>query len=109
MNLHKLGLDRMREERYLCFNQEGAMPPKRKVPRKWGRRRPATRAKKTPSSKPSAAVLIRRMQDLTERIDIVLPELAARVASLEHLLLDLKLCTHEDLRRARDFVKEQEA
>jgi hypothetical protein len=85
------------------------MPPKRKVPRKWGRRRPATRAKKTPSSKPSAAVLIRRMQDLTERIDIVLPELAARVASLEHLLLDLKLCTHEDLRRARDFVKEQEA
>jgi hypothetical protein len=85
------------------------MPPKRKVPRKWGRRRPATRTKKAASSKPSAAVLIRRMQDLAERIDMVLPELAARVAALEHLLLDLKLCSHEDLRRARDFVKEQEA
>jgi len=52
---------------------------------------------------------MRRVQDLTERIDIVLPEMAARIASLEHLLLELKLCTHEDLRRARDFVKEQES
>ena len=85
------------------------MPPKRKVPRKWGRRRPATRAKKAAPSKPSAGVLMRRVQDLTERIDIVLPEMAARIASLEHLLLELKLCTHEDLRRARDFVKEQES
>ena len=85
------------------------MPPKRKVPRKWGRRRPATRTKKAATSRPSAGVLMRRVQDLTERIDIVLPEMAARIASLEHLLLELKLCTHEDLRRSRDFVKEQEA
>lgn len=85
------------------------MPPKRKVPRKWGRRRPAGRVKKAASSKPSAAVLIRRLQDLTERLDIVLPEVTARVAALEHLLLDLNLCTREDLRRARDFVKDQES
>jgi hypothetical protein len=43
-----------------------------------------------------------------ERIDVVLPEVAARVAALEHLLLELKLCTKEDLRNAREFVRIQE-
>ncbi len=85
------------------------MPPKRKVPRKWGRRRPAGREKKAPAPKPSAAGLMRRLGELTERIDIVLPEVIARVAALEHLLVELKLCTDEDLRRARQFVREQES
>lgn len=85
------------------------MPPKRKVPRKWGRRRPARPVKKAAASKPNAAGLTRRLQDVTERIDIILPEVTARVAALEHLLLELNLCSREDLRRARDFVKDQEA
>jgi hypothetical protein len=38
-----------------------------------------------------------------------LDELTERVAALEHLLLELKLCRHDDLRRARQFVREQEA
>ena len=84
------------------------MPPKRKVPRKWGRRRPTGRRKKASASKPTAAGLLRRLGELSERIDIVLPEAIARVAALEHLLLELKLCTAEDLRRARQFVREQE-
>jgi hypothetical protein len=70
------------------------MPPKRKVPRKWGRRRPARPVKKAAASKPNAAGLTRRLQG---------------VAALEHLLLELNLCSREDLRRARDFVKDQEA
>jgi hypothetical protein len=85
------------------------MPPKRKVPRKWGRRRPAGREKKAPAPKPSAAGLVRRLGELTERIDMVLPEVIARVAALEHLLVELKLCTDDDLRRAREFVREQES
>ena len=85
------------------------MPPKRKYPRKWGRRRPTGRAKKGASKKTSEAWLIHHLHDLTERIDIVLPEVTARVAALEHLLLELKLCTKEDLRRAREFVRIQEA
>jgi hypothetical protein len=84
------------------------MPPKRKVPRKWGRRRPTGRGKKAPASKPSAAGLLRRLGELTERVDIVLPEAIARIAALEHLLVELKLCTDEDLRRARQFVRDQE-
>jgi hypothetical protein len=52
--------------------------------------------------------MTRRLQDLVERIDVVLPEVAARVAALEHLLLELKLCTQGDLRSAREFVRVQE-
>jgi hypothetical protein len=85
------------------------MPPKRKDPRKWGRRRPAGRVKKSASSKSGGAALNRRLLELIERIDIVLPEVTARVAALEHLLLELKLCTREDLRLAREFVRIQEA
>ncbi len=49
-----------------------------------------------------------RMEDLAERVEIVLPEVTARVAALEHLLVELNLCSHSDLRQARAFVKEQE-
>ena len=85
------------------------MPPKRKDPRKWGRRRPVGRVRKGASTKSGAAGLNRRLEELIERIDIVLPEVTARVAALEHLLLELKLCTRDDLRRAREFVRIQEA
>jgi hypothetical protein len=59
-------------------------------------------------AKSGEAEMTRRLQDLVERIDVVLPEVAARVAALEHLLLALKLCTKEDLRSAREFVRIQE-
>jgi len=85
------------------------MPPKRKDPRKWGRRRPAVRARKGTSAKSGAAGLNRRLEELIERIDVVLPEMTARVAALEHLLLELNLCTMDDLRGARQFVRVQEA
>ena len=49
-----------------------------------------------------------RIEELTERVEIVLPEVTARIAALEHLLLELKLCSMQDLRRAREFVKTQE-
>jgi Holliday junction resolvasome RuvABC endonuclease subunit len=85
------------------------MPPKRKDPRKWGRRRPAGRVKKGTLAKSGAAGLTRRLDEVIERIDIVLPEVTARVAALEHLLVELNLCTLDDLRGAREFVRIQEA
>jgi hypothetical protein len=48
------------------------------------------------------------MDELIEQIEIVLPEVTARVAALEHLLLELNLCTIDDLRGAREFVRIQE-
>ncbi len=85
------------------------MPPKRKSQRKVGRRRPAGAVKKAARKTVTDSGLNRRLSDLTERIDIVLPEVTARVAALEHVLLDLNLCSRDNLRRARDFVKEQES
>jgi hypothetical protein len=65
--------------------------------------------RKRASTKSGAAGLNRRLEELIERIDVVLPEVTARVAALEHLLLELNLCTRDDLRRAREFVRVQEA
>jgi Holliday junction resolvasome RuvABC endonuclease subunit len=85
------------------------MPSKRHPTRTMRRRLRRGRAKKTVAKKTSESGLSRRLDELTERIDIVLPEMTARVAALEHLLLELNLCTRNDLRRAREFVREQEA
>ena len=84
------------------------MPPNRKGQRKVGRRRPAGLVKKDASSGSGAAGLNRRLDELIEQIEIVLPEVTARVAALEHLLLELNLCTMDDLRGAREFVRIQE-
>ena len=85
------------------------MPFKKKTPSPMRRRRPHGRATKAAAKNTSESGLNLRLDELTERIDVVLPEVTARVAALEHLLLELKLCTHDDLRRARQFVREQEA
>jgi len=85
------------------------MPPKRKGPRKRGPRRPAGRVRKGASAESGGTGLHRRLDELIDRIDIVLPEVTARVAALEHLLLELNLCTMDDLRGARQFVRIQEA
>jgi hypothetical protein len=53
--------------------------------------------------------LSRQLQDLREQVDIVLPEMTARIAALEHLLLEKQLCTRKDLIDARLFVRVQEA
>lgn len=81
------------------------MPVKKKTRSPMRRRQPRGRAAKNSTE----SGLSLRLDELTERIDIVLPEVTARVAALEHLLLELKLCRHDDLRRARQFVREQEA
>ena len=73
------------------------------------RRRPVGGKKNRPAAARAGAGLNRRFLELREQIDLVLPEVTARVAALEHLLLELKLCTRDDLRRAREFVRMQEA
>lgn len=85
------------------------MPVKKKTRSPKRRRRPRGRATKAAAKNSTESGLSLRLEELTERIDIVLPEVTARVAALEHLLLELKLCRHDDLRRARQFVREQEA
>jgi Holliday junction resolvasome RuvABC endonuclease subunit len=85
------------------------MRSKRKPPRKRATSRTVGRAKTRSVSKPADSALSRKLQDLHEQIDLVLPEVTARVAALEHLLLEKQLCTRADLIDARTFVRLQEA
>jgi Holliday junction resolvasome RuvABC endonuclease subunit len=85
------------------------MPYNRQPTSTMRRRLRRGQSKKSAAKKPSESGRSRRLDELTERIDIVLPEMTARVAALEHLLLELNLCTRDDLRRAREFVRDQEA
>lgn len=85
------------------------MSIKRIVPRKRVRGRAVGRAKKKSAAKRGDSELSRRLQDLREQVDIVLPEMTARIAALEHLLLEKQLCARKDLIDARQFVRMQEA
>ena len=91
------------------LNLEGTMSIKRIVPRKRVRSRAVGLAKKGSAAKRGNSGLSRRLQDLREQVDIVLPEMTARIAALEHLLLEKQLCTRKDLIDARQFVRMQEA
>ena len=85
------------------------MSIKRIVPRKRVRGRAVGLAKKGSAAKRENFGLSRRLRDLREQVDIVLPEMTARIAALEHLLLEKQLCTRKDLIDARQFVRMQEA
>ena len=73
-----------------------------------------SRVKRKPSNKStqsystSYADLCQRLEDLIEKCDLVLPEVTARVAALEHLLREKGLVTRQDLVSARAFVRLQE-
>jgi hypothetical protein len=49
----------------------------------------------------------RRLGELAEALDIMLPELAARIAAVEHLLVEKEICDREELIEAREFVDER--
>ena len=85
------------------------MSIKRVVPRKRVQERAAGLLNKKSAAKREESGLNRKRQDLCEQVDIVLPEMTARIAALEHLLLGKQLCTRKDLIDARQFVRMQEA
>jgi len=64
------------------------------------------RSSQNKTSKPVRA--FSRLAELAEVQEILLPELAARIAALEHLLIDKGLCSYDDLKQAREFIKIQE-
>lgn len=84
------------------------MAVKRIVSRKQAQGRAVGQAKKKTATKREDSGLSRRLQDLREQVDIVLPEVTARIAALEHLLREKQLCTRKDLIAARQFVRMQE-
>ena len=71
-----------------------------------------SRVKKKPAraakAKDVSPDVLQRLDDLCEKFDLVLPEVTARVAALEHLLREKQLVTRQDLVSARAFVRLQE-
>ena len=85
------------------------MAPKKIVSRNRVQGRGGERTKKHSAAKGRNSGLNRKLEELREQVDIVLPEMAARIAALEHLLLEKQLCIRKDLLDARQFVRMQEA
>jgi hypothetical protein len=56
----------------------------------------------------STAEIRQQLEDLSEKFDLVLPEVTARVAALEHLLREKQLVSRADLISARAFVRRLE-
>ncbi|HSA86354.1 MAG TPA: hypothetical protein VLE46_09235 [Nitrospira sp.] len=68
-----------------------------------------TRRNASPSkAKNRTAELRQLLEDLSEKFDLVLPEVTARVAALEHLLREKELVSRADLISARAFVRRLE-
>ncbi|HSF70203.1 MAG TPA: hypothetical protein VLA47_07455 [Nitrospira sp.] len=68
-----------------------------------------TRRRASPSkTKNSETELRQQLEDLSEKFDLVLPEVTARVAALEHLLREKQLVSRADLVSARAFVRRLE-
>ena len=84
------------------------MPLKKKQARKRPGRQASKRTHRR-SARSSPAIALDRqlydlLYDLAESINIMLPELTARIAALEHLLIEKHVCSRDDLIRSREFV-----
>ncbi|HKP01388.1 MAG TPA: hypothetical protein VJU02_07135 [Nitrospiraceae bacterium] len=66
-------------------------------------------ARKKSAAKRRDSGLNKRLQDLCEQVDLMLPEIIGRIAALEHLLFEKQLCSRKELVDARQFVGVQEA
>jgi Holliday junction resolvasome RuvABC endonuclease subunit len=74
------------------------------MPKKQRARKKLRRSKTTKPATSSS-----RLAELAEVQEILLPELAARIAAIEHLLIEKGLCSYNDLKQAREFIKIQES
>jgi len=80
------------------------MPSAKKSTRKQGKKRRQAGIERSQSSSRQSKVATSTQDTIAETLDIMIPELAARLAALEHLLIEKQICSHEDLVRSREFV-----
>ena len=80
------------------------MPSKKKATRKQGKRRRQAGSERRLSSSRPRKVATHSLDTMAETLDIMIPELTARLAAVEHLLIEKQICSHEDLVRSREFV-----
>jgi len=83
------------------------MSPKKKRAQKRPARKPPAGQRPQPVAVGPAKGDDRRLADVSEALDIMVPELAARIAAIEHLLVEKEICDREELIEAREFVDER--
>ncbi len=83
------------------------MPPKKKRAQKRPARKPPAGKKPHPVAVGPSKADVRRLAEISETLDIMLPELTARIAAVEHLLVEKEICDREELVKAREFVDER--
>ncbi len=85
------------------------MAPKNKPPRKGSKRRSQPKKPRRLASSRAAHGDAEALDAISERLDIMLPEVMARIAAVEHVLIEKQVCSHDDLLRARQFIDDQES
>jgi len=90
------------------FTLEDGMAPKNKNSSKGLKPKSQPKKVRRLASSRAAHVDPEALDALSERLDMMLPEVMARIAAVEHVLIEKKVCSHEDLLRARQFIDEQE-
>ena len=80
------------------------MPSAKKSTRKQSKKRRQAGKERSQSSSRQSKVATSTQDTIAETLGIMIPELTARLAALEHLLIEKQICSHEDLVRSREFV-----
>jgi len=83
------------------------MPLKKKRAQKRPPRKPLAGKRPHPAAVDPSKTDDRRLAEISEALDIMLPELTARIAAVEHLLVEKEICDREELIEARQFVDER--
>jgi hypothetical protein len=91
------------------FTPEGGMAPKNKNSSKGLKPKSQPKKLRRTASSRAAHNDAETLDALTERLDMMLPEVMARIAAVEHVLIEKKVCSHEDFLSARQFINEQES
>ena len=91
------------------FTLEVGMAPKNKPPSKGSKPTSPPKKSRRMASSRAAHDAVEALDALSERLDMMLPEVMARIAAVEHVLIEKKVCSHEDLLSARQFINEQES
>ncbi|GJL49993.1 hypothetical protein [Candidatus Nitrospira salsa] len=84
------------------------MPSKHTTPQSSKQRGQAKKLARTSSSRPRQ-VDAEDIHAISERLDMMLPEVMARIAAVEHVLIEKQVCSLDDLLKARQFINEQES
>ncbi len=85
------------------------MPSKKTPPPKRSKRSSQTKKPRRVVSRRAPKLDTTALDAIGERLDMMLPEVMSRIAAVEHVMVEKGVCSHADLRSARQFIDEQES